>query len=96
MLTDTGQLNAYINACTPPVGWDGEEDVDFFRLMRLISSSSVRYEKLIQKFVDPATLETAAFRILEKQFKLLSPERRELIRRCLTLRQKMLKEACRE
>lgn len=94
MLHNDSQLEAYINACTPPIGWDGEEGVAFFRLMSLISNSSVRYRRLIQKFLDAAPLEDT-FRMLEKEFKLLmSPERRELIRRCLKRRQQMLNEAC--
>ena len=95
MLNSDAQLEAYINACTPPIGWDGEEGVAFFPLMSLISNSSVRYRGLIQKFVDTAALENS-FRILDKEFKvLMSPERRELIRECLKRRQQMLKEACR-
>ena len=94
MLNSDTQLDAYINACAPPIGWDGEEGVAFLRLMSLISNSSVRYRGLIQKFLDTAALENSV-RILEKEFKLvMSPERRELIRRCLKRRQQMLKEAC--
>ena len=94
MLNSDAQLDAYINGCSPPIGWDGEEGVAFLRLMSLISNSSVRYRGLIQKFLDTAALENSV-RILEKEFKLvMSPERRELIRRCLKRRQQMLKEAC--
>lgn len=94
MLNSDAQLEAYINGCAPPIGWDGEEGVAFLRLLSLISKSSVRNGRLIQKFLDLAALENT-FRILEIEFKLLmSPERRELIRRCLKRRQQMLKEAC--
>jgi hypothetical protein len=93
MLNSDAQLEAYIDGCAPPIGWDGE-DVAFFRLISLISSSSVRYERLIQRFLNSAVLENA-FGILEKEFNLLmSPERRELIKRCLKRRQQMLKDAC--
>ncbi len=95
MLNNDAQLDAYINGCSPPIGWDGEEGVAFFRLMSLIANSSARYRRLIEKFLNAAALENT-FRILEKEFKLLmSPERRELIKRCLKRRQQMLKESCR-
>ena len=94
MLKNHTQLMTYINGCVPPIGWDGEEGIAFFRLMRLISKSSVRYERLVQKFFNADALEDV-FRLLSKEFKLLmSAERRELIRICLKLRQQMLKEAC--
>jgi hypothetical protein len=95
MLNSDAQLDAYIDGCAPPIGWDGEEGVAFFGLMSLISTLSSRYGRLVQKFLDAAALNDG-FGILEKEFKLLmSPERRELIRRCLKRRQQMLKEACR-
>ncbi|MGH7844783.1 MAG: HipA domain-containing protein [Candidatus Binatia bacterium] len=94
MLNNPAQLEAYLKACAPPVGWDGEEGVAFFPLMSLISKSSTRYSRLIQKFLDQTALENT-FRLLEKEFKLLmSPERRELIKKCLKLRQEMLKDEC--
>jgi hypothetical protein len=94
MLNNDAQLEAYINGCAAPIGWDGEGSVAFFRLMSLISKSSGRYGRLIQKFLDTAALENT-FGILEKEFKLLmSPERHELIRRCLKRRQQMFKKAC--
>ena len=95
MSNSDAQLEAYINACAPPIGWDGEEGVAFFRLMSLISNASGRYRRLIQKYLDAAALEST-FGIIDKEFKLLmSPERRELIKRCLKRRQQMLKEECR-
>jgi len=94
MLSNNAQLDAYIRGCEPPIGWDDKRNVAFFDLISLMSKSNQRYAKLVEKFFDNKRLEEA-FRILDKEFKLLmSPERRELIQRCLKRRQEMLKAIC--
>jgi hypothetical protein len=92
MLTDAKQLESYVNRCLPPIGWDNEQNVDFFRLIGLIWSNFERYRNNIEKFLSDNLLELSC-QVLEKEFgHLLSPERRELIRRCLQLRQQRLCE----
>ena len=93
MLTDARQLESYVNKCTPQIGWDGEQRVDFFRLIGLIWTNFARYRNNIEKFL-PDTLLRLSCRMIEKEFEhLMSAERRELIKRCLHLRQQQLREA---
>lgn len=79
--------------CKIPFGWDGEKKVDFFRLIGLIWNSYERYQDKIETFLPLAPLENS-IQVLDTEFsRLMSAERRELIRRCLYLRHKLLNEA---
>ncbi|MBA2645934.1 MAG: HipA domain-containing protein [Pyrinomonadaceae bacterium] len=90
MLTDARQLETYVNKCAPPIGWDGEQRVDFFRLIGLIWNNFARYRDNIEKFLPDTPLKQSCG-MVEKEFQhLLSAERRELIKRCLHLRQQKL------
>jgi hypothetical protein len=76
--------------------WAGMEKkgLIFFRLIGLIAGLSGWYTQRIEKFLKASTLENV-FKLLEKEFNLLmSSQRRELIRRCLILRQQRLQKAC--
>jgi hypothetical protein len=93
MLTDAKQLERYVDNCLPPIGWDGEQKVDFFRLIGLIWKNFARYRNSIEKFLPDTSLKQS-FQIVEKEFApLLSAERYKLIKRCLQLRQQRLCEA---
>lgn len=93
MLSDRRQLETYISKCAPPFSWDDEPDVDFFRLMSLIWN---RYDKC-RPHIDKVLNETALQKtllVVDKEFSpFMSPERRQLIKDCLHLRYKKLKEA---
>jgi hypothetical protein len=96
MLTDEMQFVAYVVNCAPPIGWDRESKVDFFRLVGLIWRGSPHYRKGIEKFLDDAPLKQTN-EMLDKEFgHLLSAERRELIKKCLHLRQHFLRDAVAE
>lgn len=93
MLTDKQQLETYIRNCEPPFGWWGEPNVDFFRLMGLIWQSSDKYRPHIEKLLNEQAMEDA-LRMVDKEFSdLMSPARRQLIKECLHLRYRKLKEA---
>ncbi len=93
MLTNKASFESYIKKCQPPIGWDNKADVDFFELISLIWKEFPFYRKHIEKFLDADKL-TEIGEVLDKEFgDLLSAERRELIKRCLHLRQNKLKEA---
>jgi hypothetical protein len=88
--TNSASLEAYIKGCKPPLGWDSELNVDFFRLIGLIWSEYVPYRGNIEKFLVELPLKET-LEILDKEFGfLMSEERRMLIKKCLTLRQQYL------
>ncbi|MCU1268303.1 MAG: hypothetical protein JWM21_4621 [Acidobacteria bacterium] len=83
-------LEGYIGKCNPPLGWDGEPRVDFFRLIGLIWKGFEGYRQNIEKFLRNDALEKSIL-IVDKEFRLLmSANRLELIKRCLRLRQQLL------
>jgi hypothetical protein len=91
--TDSPKLAKYIRKCVVPLGWDGETKVDFFRLIGLIWKSYECYRPNIEKFLAVAPLEKS-ISCLDKEFGLLmSPNRRELIKKCLRQRQELLCES---
>jgi HipA-like C-terminal domain len=93
MLTNKAQFESYVSYCKLPFSWDGEEKVDFFRLIGLIWNSNESWRKRIENFLSYEKLE-ACLKILDNEFNnLMSNERRELIKRCLILRQELLSEA---
>lgn len=87
------KLAKYIRLCVAPFGWDGETKVDFFRLIGLIWSCYECYRQNIEKFLTIPPLEKSIL-CVDKEFGLLmSPNRRELIKRCLGQRQELLCES---
>ncbi len=87
-VSDANQIEKYVENCLPPIGWDGEQNVDFFRLIGLIWANFKDYRNNIEKFLPENLLELTK-KMVEKEFgHLISAERRELIKRCLHLRQR--------
>lgn len=96
MLDDSRQFEKYVAGCLPPVGWDSEPNIDFFRLIGLIWRDFAAYRKNIEKFLDDKLLPECC-RMIDAEFaRLLSQERRELIKRCLHLRHGNLCRAVRD
>lgn len=96
MLNDENQFEAYVRRCAPPVGWDGEPAVDFFRLIGLIWNSFKQYQRNIEKLLADNALRLS-LEMIDREFVLLmSADRRELIKRCLHLRQQYLCDAVRK
>jgi hypothetical protein len=86
MLKDRGEFESYVRRCAAPIDWDGEQGIDFFRLIGLIWRSSPQYQKHIEKFLDEQAL-ARSVEMLEKEFiVLMSAQRRELIEKCLHFR----------
>lgn len=82
----------YVRKCAPPIGWDGEPNVDFFRLVGLIWHHFESYRPNIEKFLSDSPVERAE-EIFDTEFgMLMTAERRELIRRCLRLRRQQLRQ----
>ncbi|MCI0524090.1 MAG: HipA domain-containing protein [Acidobacteria bacterium] len=93
MITDQMQLVKYVTNCAPPIGWDHETKIDFFRLVGLIWGRFEQYRKNIEKFLGQEPLKQTSEMVVEEFGLLMSAERRELIKRCLHLRQHFLNEA---
>jgi hypothetical protein len=90
MLSDQNQLEVYVKKCEPPIGWDGERNIDFFRLVGLIWRHFERYRPNIEKFLSDSPFESSE-KIVDTEFRILmTDERRELIKRCLRLRRQQL------
>ena len=90
MLSDKAAFEAYVRKCEPPIGWDGKKNIAFFELIGVIWNEFPSYRANIEKFLDVRLLKEFA-EVLDKEFgDLLSQDRRELINRCLHLRQKTL------
>ncbi|MBS1813226.1 MAG: HipA domain-containing protein [Acidobacteria bacterium] len=90
MLSDQQQLAKYVSNCQPPIGWDTEQNVAFFRLIGLIWCHFARYRRNVDKFLGEVPL-TNTLKMIDKEFNhLMSAERRELIKRCLHQRQRHL------
>ena len=86
MLTDHMQFVKYVKSCEPPFGWDQQAQIDFFRLVGLIWESNKAYRPHIEKFL-PDILLRQVFEMIDREFgKLLSAERRQLIKECLKVR----------
>ena len=93
MMTDQNQIEKYIRKCEPPFCWDKETNVDFFRLIGLIWNGYERHRDKIETFLNVSPLDDS-IQILDADFsRLMSAERRELIKRCLHLRHKLLSES---
>lgn len=91
MLKDNAAFESYIQKCAAPIGWDKKGNVAFFDLVALIWKEFSFYRENIEKFLDADKLNEIAD-ILDKEFgNLLSEERRELIKKCLHLRQEKLR-----
>jgi hypothetical protein len=92
MLSDKRQLDTYVSKCAPPFSWDDEPNVDFFRLIGLIWRSFDKCKPHIGKLLNDQALERT-FLMVDKEFSaLMSSDRRQLIKECLLLRYKKLKE----
>jgi hypothetical protein len=94
MLADDRALGRYIDRCTPPICWEKEQRIGFFRLIKMIWMEFPRHRAVIECLLDPAPLQDIG-KLLRNDFSgLMSAARRELIQKCLTIRQQRLKEAC--
>jgi hypothetical protein len=89
MISDDAQLEKYIKGCRPPICWE-KENVDFFDLIGLIWKEFPRFQKSIEKFLDPGKLVDISRMISNEFGSMLSTERFTLICRCLSQRQQRL------
>lgn len=93
MLDDPKQLAQYIGRCQPPIGWDRETRIDFFRLIGLIWSHYERHRKPIERFLSETPF-SESIEMMDREFAaLFSKQRRQLIKECLHLRRFFLKDA---
>ncbi len=92
MLTNKMAFESYVKKCLPPVCWEKKE-IDFFELIGLIWKEFSIYRESIEIFLDANKLIEIS-NLLDNEFgTLISKERRELIKKCLHLRQSKLIEA---
>lgn len=93
MLTDKQQFEKYIKKCTTAVCWDGEKDVDYFRLVALIWKEYEVYRPNIERFFPEEYLKNT-LEVLDNEFgELMSKARMELIAQCLRSRRERLIDA---
>lgn len=92
-LADKNKLEKYIKECKTAVCWEGEKDVDYFRLVGLIWKHFEVYRSNIERFFHEEHLKNT-LKVLENEFsELMSKARMELIAQCLRLRRERLIDA---
>lgn len=83
-------LERYVKASMPRIGWHGATNPNHFELVQLIYQNRPEFRFIFDDMVN-STCEAAVKVLLEKEFKkLFSPTRYHLIRKCLNLRFQML------
>ena len=93
MLTDKQKFEKYIKNCTTAVCWDGENDIDYFRLISLVWKNYEVYRPNIERFFPEEYLKNT-LNMLDNEFgELMSKARMELIAQCLRLRRERLIDA---
>jgi len=92
----TTNLDKYILASMPRIGWEGVQDPNHFDLSRLIYEHYPTYRSIYDRMLAPDR-KIAVNEILEKEFKkLFSNARYLLIEECLNLRYQKLKNVIRQ
>ncbi|MDQ2841009.1 MAG: HipA domain-containing protein [Acidobacteriota bacterium] len=92
---DSKSLNKYVEAARPLIGWDGERDVNHFRLVRNIAALSGEYRDHLCALGN-CDLAALGAMITEEFSRLLSRSRVGLIQRTLELRFCLYAKAVRE
>lgn len=79
-------LNSYVEHAQPLIGWPGKTKVNHFMLINELAVAKPEYQQALAKLVSRPRL-TRVQRVATEEFGgLLSPERRDLINRCLDIR----------
>ncbi len=86
-------LRGYIEKAQPLIGWEGQTQLNHFSLVKHIAAHDARFRNALLRLCAPGGLKKIE-KILESEFRiLLSPQRRDLITRCLRLRLQLFTEA---
>lgn len=85
-LRDRCQLEAYIDGTNPQIGWDGYDKVGHFELVRHIHETYPRLRLSLKSFLQPKVLSKIKTAIENEFEQLMSPQRRQLIAKCLIMR----------
>jgi hypothetical protein len=80
-------LASYVKGTVPRIGWDGEvRDIDHFELVGLVARHSPVYSERLKSLANPQALKES-LAVVETEFRrTFSDQRRELIKRCLSMR----------
>jgi hypothetical protein len=90
--SDLTRLDSYIQRSFPQIGWDGENRVRHFGLIRLIWREFPQYRKNLEK-VAKADVSEGCAKILDGEFRqLMSDVRRHVIRTCVSRRHELYRE----
>lgn len=86
-------LNKYARGSTPKIGWDGEKDLDHFRLIALLKRDYSELLPALECIVNRGSLDRIS-RMMNHEFQnLMSVRRREVILECLKLRFELYERA---
>jgi len=84
------RLNKYINESRPKIGWDKAENINHFKLIKLLYDADNTYKAVCDEMLTEENL-TQTIRLLDSEFeRLISPARRLLIKVCLQRRFQVL------
>lgn len=79
-------LAKYVEEARPLIGWDGQDNVNHFRLVANIAQEEVRCAEVLRAIPTQSAL-VAIERTIDQEFgRLLSAPRRTLLKRCLRMR----------
>jgi len=80
-------LNRYVKGSRPKIGWDGQKNINHFDIVKLLMTTEFCLTaEEIRQFYQQDKL-ARLLRVLDTEFKdLISPERLDLMKRCLQIR----------
>lgn len=85
-------LRKYVNKSLPKTGWEDTKDINHFKLIELLFKNDKRYCDVCRELLNFEKL-NAVIDLLNREFAaLMSIERRQIIKHCLTLRYEQLNE----
>jgi len=80
------KLEKYLDGSRPHTGWEGQENVNHFDLMRLINQNYPEFRSVFESIITSEN-QAKMLSVLEVEFeKMFSPRRYSLIKDCLNLR----------
>lgn len=91
---DNPQFEKYINNSRPKTGWEGEKDLNHFKLIQLINDTYPKYNSICMELLNSLNL-LGIKEMIEKEFKpFFSNQRYKLIIECFIHRYELLLNVC--
>jgi HipA-like C-terminal domain len=96
LLSDKAMMDGYVRRSAPQIGWDNQDSIGHFDLIKNIYREYALFRSAIMKYSHVERV-SAVEELLEREFsQIMSIDRRSLILKCLVVRQGLLREAASE